>query len=182
MKNKNRKVLLILSMFIILFLIIYPLIEIDLNGKIIKFSYSGDISEFEENPCYDENYFYNEKRNISVHNFGFNKILFFHIITLEYEQGNVCDTEYLLKEDYIQNIIDNAVITYNDNNIDLAKLIDGKTAIVSNTRYHGEHHNNVIEYILDGKEEILFIFYVDDLLVIQVGLSDEGPKFIAYKD
>ena len=38
-----------------------------------------------------------------------------------------------------------------------------------------------IDYVLDGKYETLYVFYVDDLLVIQVGFSDEGPKFIAYK-
>ena len=56
-----------------------------------------------------------------------------------------------------------------------------KTAIVGNKRYFGDDYNNSIDYVLDGKYETLYVFYVDDLLVIQVGFSDEGPKFIAYK-
>ena len=37
------------------------------------------------------------------------------------------------------------------------------------------------EYKLDGEYKEMYIFYNDDLLIIQIGLSDEGPKFIAYK-
>ena len=33
----------------------------------------------------------------------------------------------------------------------------------------------------DGRYEELFVFYLDDLLIIQVGNSDEGPKYIAYE-
>ena len=44
-----------------------------------------------------------------------------------------------------------------------------------------DDYENMIEYTLNGENQILYVFYVDDLVVIQVGLSDEGPKFIAYK-
>jgi len=111
----------------------------------------------------------------------FKKILFFYKITLEYENGNLCDYEYVLEEEYITNFIDNANIKSNLNNINIEKLIKDKTAIIGNTRYLGNDYENYIEYILDGKHEILYVFNVDDLLVIQVGYSDEGPKFIAYK-
>jgi hypothetical protein len=36
-------------------------------------------------------------------------------------------------------------------------------------------------YKLDDKYEELYVFYLDDLLVIQVGNTDEGPKYIAYE-
>lgn len=166
---------------IIVLLIIYPFTELDTGKKIIKFSYSDDISDFEDNSCYTESYFYNKKRDISIYEFDVKKVLFFYVIILEYKKGNVCETEYILEEEYINNFLDNAVIKSNDNNIDLAKLIDGKTAIVGNTRYLGNDYLISIDYILDGKYETLYVFYVEDLLVIQVGLSDEGPKYIAYK-
>ena len=54
--------------------------------------------------------------------------------------------------------------------------MDKGTKVVLST-----NDDSVIYYTLDGKEEVMFIFYVDELLVIQVGLSDEGPKFIAYE-
>ena len=179
--KKNFFILGIIMLIIGIFLIIYPLIEFNIGNKIIKFSYNEDVSEFEENACYDENYFYNEERDISIYNFDFKKILVFHIIILEYKEGNVCDTEYVLDEEYIDDFLDRAVIKENVNNIDLAKLIEGKKAIVGNIRYFGNDYSNSVEYILDGKEELLYVFYIDNLLVIQVGSSDEGPKYIAYK-
>ena len=36
-------------------------------------------------------------------------------------------------------------------------------------------------YKLDGRSEELYIFYLDDLLIIQVGNPDDGLKFIAYE-
>lgn len=181
MNKTILKIGIILLTIMIILLIIYPLIEFDIGGKIIKFSYSDDISTLETYTCYTESYVYNEDRNISIYNFDFHKVLFFYIITFEYKKGNVCDREYLLEEQYINNFLKNADIKYNQNNIDLSKLIKGKTAIVSNKRYFGNNYENSIDYILDGKYETLYVFYENDLLVIQVGLSDEGPKFIAYK-
>ena len=52
---------------------------------------------------------------------------------------------------------------------------------VENKRYFGDEYDKSIEYILDGEEQILYVFYIEDMIVIQVGLSDEGPKFIAYR-
>lgn len=179
MKKKNF--LIIFCFVILIFFFVYPFILIDTGKSLIKFGYTGDVSEFENYPCYGENYFYYEDKDISIHNFDFKKFLFFNMIVMEYQDGNVCETEYLLEESYINNFLENADIQLNENNIDLGKLIKGKTAIVGNKRYFGDDYNNSIDYVLDGKYETLYVFYVDDLLVIQVGFSDEGPKFIAYK-
>lgn len=100
---------------------------------------------------------------------------------MEYVKGDVRETEFILDEAYIINFLENAEIEYNDNNIDLAKLIEGKEAVVGNQRYLGNDYANGIFYELDGKYEEMYIFYVDDLLVIQVGSPDEQPKFIAYR-
>jgi len=181
MKKMVLKISIFLLTILFLCLIIFPFVEIDTGSKIIKFSYSSDISEYENNPCYDESYFYNEEKDISVHEFDFYDFLFFHVFVLEYENGNVCDKEFLLEEEYITNFLSNAIIEYNDNNIDLDKLIEGKTAIVGNKKYFTDEEKYSIDYVLDGESQTMFIFYDNDLLVIQVGLSDEGPKFIAYK-
>ena len=181
MKSVFLKISIVFVIIIIICLIIFPFVEIDTGDKIIKFSYSDDISKYEENPCYGENYFYNEEKDVSIYYFTFYEFLFFHVFVLEYEEGNICDSEYLLEEEYISNFLNNAVITSNSNNIDLGSLIIGKTPVVSNKKYYGNDYETFIEYELDEKYQIMYIFYVDDLLVIQVGLSDEGPKFIAYK-
>ena len=178
---ERRYIYFIILFVLVLFFILYPFILIDTGDRLIKFSYDGDVSEFEDVSCYDESYFYDEKRDISIYDFDFNKFMFFHVDVMKYEIGNVCDTEYLLEESYIDNFLNNAVILDNEKNIDLEKLISGKSAIVGNTRYFGNDYENMIEYTLDGENEIMYVFYENDLLVIQVGLSDEGQKFIAYK-
>lgn len=183
MKNRTRKIwipIIIIAVITIL-LILYPTIEIQTDDKLIAFRYSDDISEFETDMTDNENYAYYADRDISIHNYDFKKFLFFHVITMEYVEGNMCEVEYVLEEEYIQNFIENAQIEYNDANLDIAQLIEGKEAIVGNTRYLGNEYDKQICYVLDGRHETLFVFYVDDLLVIQVGLSDEGPRFIAYK-
>ena len=181
MKKKIITVVFVVLLMIIITLIVLPNIVIYGEGKVTFISYSDDFSRFDQNHCYDENYAYYEDLDISIHNFKVEKKLFLYFITLEYEEGNVCETEYLLEEAYIKNYIENAVIEENENNINIADLIAGKEVIVGNTRYSSNEYKDEIYYILDGKYEEMYVFYVDDLLVIQVGNSDEGPKFIAYK-
>ena len=93
----------------------------------------------------------------------------------------MCSTEWQLEEEYITNFINNAEIIENENNLDIEKLIKEKKAIVSNTRYTGNEYDTSIFYKLDGKEDIMYVFYQDDLLILQVGSPDEATKFIAYK-
>ena len=172
---------LVIVIFIGVLLAIYPKIEIQTDDKLIAFRYSDDISEFETELSLDENYSYYEKRDISIHSFDFKKFLFFHVIVMEYVEGNYCDVEFLLEESYIQDFLERAEIQMNESNLDIAKLIEGKKAIVGNTRYLENEYDKSIEYILDGEYETLYVFYQEDLLVIQVGSPDESPKYIAYK-
>jgi len=181
MKKKIFRITLCILFIIILLLIIFPFVKIKTENKLIIFSYSDDVSKYESYGCYDESYFYNEDMDVSFYDYNFEKFLIFHKITLGFKKGNVCETEYLLEEEYINNFVNNAKIEYNNANLDIAKLIKGKRPIVQNKRYFGNEYDKQIDYVLDGKYETMYVFYLDDLLVIQVGLSDEGPKFIAYK-
>lgn len=181
MKKKIFIIAIIIIILILLFLIIYPNIEFRKDNKLYYFTYSDNSDEWDMNLCYDESYSYNEKRDISIKGWEYKEFLFFKLFVLEYKEGNVCATEYLLEPSYIEKVIKDAQITDNSHNIDLEKLIKDKKAIVGNTKYHSEDEKIEIYYTLDGKEEVMFIFYDDELLVIQVGLSDEGPKFIAYE-
>ena len=38
-----------------------------------------------------------------------------------------------------------------------------------------------MSYMLVDEYKELYVFYVDNLLVIQIGNTDEGAKYIAYK-
>ena len=181
MKRKWLILGIILVAFLAIVLLVYPTVEIQTGDKLIAFRYSDDITEFESEISYDESYVYYAEKDISIKNYEFHKFLFFHVIIMEYVEGNYCDTQFVLEEDYIKDFFERAEIEYNDSNLDIARMIEGKTAVVGNTRYLGNDYENVIYYVLNGKYEELSVFYVDDLLVIQVGSPDESPKFIAYK-
>ena len=180
----KKKLLITFGIIIVIIglgLFIYPMIEFYKGDKLYVLTYKEDWSEWEENMCYGENYSYNEERNNSTYGWEFKNFLFFKWFELDYKKGNVCDTEYYLEEEYIDRIIKEAEIEYNDDNIDLAELIKGRKAIEGNKRYSGNEYNLSMTYKLDDKYEELYVFYLDDLLVIQVGCSDEGPKYIAYE-
>lgn len=181
MKKKRWISIIIMFVIIALFLIIYPTVEIQTENKLIAFRYTDDTTEFETEFSYNETYVYYKDRDITITDFDFKKFWLFHMITMEYEEGNYCDTQFVLEEEYIREFLERAEIEENVNNLDIAKLIEGKEAIVGNTRYLGNDYENAIFYVLDGKYEELYVFYVDDLLVIQVGSPDESPKYLAYK-
>ena len=179
----KKKVIIIVSVIFILslFLVLLPLVKIDKNNTIKYIAFSDDISEYDEITCYDDGMSYYKKKDITIKEIDIEKKLFFYVLTLKYEKGNLCDSEFILEESYIENFLENAKIISNENNIDLNNLIKDKKVIIKNKRYSGNDYDTFIEYKLDGKYQIMYIFYVDDLLVIQIGHSDEGPKFIAYK-
>lgn len=179
--KKHIKLVVILIFLFGAFIIFLPFIKIKTKSKLIEFSYKEDFSKYEQVTCYDDGYSYYEKEDITLKHIEMDKFLFFYKYTLEYEKGNKCATEYLLEEDYIKDFINNAVITYNSKDIDLFTLIQNKEAIIGNNRYVGNDYETCIEYILNDRYETMYIFYLDDLLVIQVGHIDEGPKFIAYR-
>lgn len=180
-----KKVFIFVGLFIVLIigvLCLYPNIEIMKDGVIYKFQYNDDFGEFDTNHCYDESYAYNEKRDISISGWDVKKFLFFHMLVLEYKEGNMCETEYLLTEEEFKRIISDAEIEENEDNIDLNKLIEGKEAIVSNKRYPWNDEYQYIGYNLDGNYKEMYISTNDEgLLIFQIGNSDEGPKYIAYK-
>lgn len=184
-KKKNDKLYIILGSivgFIILFFIIIPFIKFRDSDTIKYIAYKDHSFKYEEDiMCYNESYFYNKNMNISISYVEVKKYLFFYFTTIHYKEGNVCDYEYYLEEEYINNFINNAEIIDNSNNIDISKLIEGRRAIISNKLYLGNNYDNGVWYKLDGKYEELYVFYIDDLLVIQVGSRDDGAKFIAYE-
>lgn len=174
-------ILIALAFVIVSTSLIYPNIEFRKNGKLYVCRFSDDFSEFEENASYNELYFYNEKRDISLETFNVQNFLCFYVLSFDYIKGDVRKTQFTLKEEFIEYWLKNAEIKENEANIDMAEIIKGKTAIVSNKRYSGNEYDKSITYVLDGKWETLYVFESEGLTVIQVGSTDELPKFIAYR-
>jgi len=186
--NKKKIIIIVVILIIIgIFICVYPNIEFYSGEYLYMMSYSDDFVDsedfykLEEETCYDESYSYNREKNISIISWDYKKFLFFKWFQVKYEKGNICETEFLLEESYIHNFLDNAVILESDD-VDLASLIKDKEAIISNKRYPWNDEYKWISYKLDGKYEEMFISTNEEgLIIIQVGLSDEGPKYIAYK-
>ncbi len=184
MKRSTKTIMIILAAVILLSaltVIIYPNIEFKKDGVLYACRFSDDMSEFEENASYNEIYFYYEKQDVSLKTFDVKNFLFFYLFSFEYEEGDMRESMHTLPKEYIEHWLENAVITDNAASIDLAKLIEGKTAIVGNTRYTDNDYNNAIFYELDGEYGEMYIFESEGLTVIQVGSPDECPRYIAYK-
>lgn len=184
LKGKLKPLIIVLTVivcFAISALVVYPKIEFKKDGKLYACSFSEDFSRFEENTSYNELYFYYEKQDVSLKNFEVKNFLCFYLFTFDYVEGDVRETMFTLYEEYINHWLENALITSNSENVDVAALIEGKKAIVGNKRYSGNEYKKSIFYILDGKEEEMYVFESDGLIVIQIGSPDESPKYIAYK-
>lgn len=178
---KNKVIIISLIIGLLIALLSLPYISINKGNKLIYISYNEDFSNYEDYTCYHESVSYNKKKNISITDIDIKKYFIFYKITLKYEKGNLCESEYLLEEDYIKRFINEAEIISNPNNIDLKDLIKDKEAVVGNKRYFGNNYESYIEYKLDDKYETMYVFYEENLLIIQVGNPDETIKFIAYK-
>lgn len=180
---KKKIMLITIIVFIItIALIIYPNIEITKGNKLYAMSYNENWDEWEENFCYNESYSYNKKRNISIYNWDIKKIGIFKCFVLEFKKGNICETEFLLKEEYINKIINEAKIIENEDKVDLKKLLKNKKAIVGNTRYSWNDEYKYIGFELDREYKEMYIYTNEEnLIIIQIGNSDEAPKYIAYK-
>lgn len=181
MKKKHWIIILAIVLMIGVLLAIYPTIEIQTDETLIAFRYTDAIDEFETEQSFNETYTYYEERDISWHSFDVSNFLCFYVLTFEYVEGNYCDTQFVLEEQYIEDFLERAEIQDNECNLDIAKLIEGKEAVVGNKRYLGNEYDKAIFYKLDGKYEELYVFYAEDMLIIQVGSPDESPKYIAYK-
>lgn len=184
LKGKLKALIILLVVIVCLIVsvvIVYPRIEFKKNGKLYACSFNEDFSRFEENASYNELYFYYEKQDVSLKNFEVKNFLCFYLFTFDYVEGDVRETMFTLDEEYINHWLENAEIISNDDNVDVAALIEGKNAIVGNKRYSGNDYKKALFYRLDGKEEEMYVFESDGLIVIQVGSPDESPKYIAYK-
>ncbi len=177
--------------FVIAVFLIYPHITIQTEDQLIACRYSDDISEFESQVSADERYTYYADKDVTWTGFDSQKYGPFYVLTFEIQPGNLIEGMYLLEESYISDFLEHAAIEVVEKDYkevelttdDIAAMLDGKTAIVSNQRYTCPDYDTAyrVYYQLSDEENILYIFESDGLLAIQVGYPDEGPKYIAYE-
>ena len=95
-------ILIALAFVILLTALVYPNIEFRKNGKLYVCRFSDDFSEFEENASYNELYFYNEKRDISLKNFNSKNFLCLYLLSFDYVEGDARKTQFILEEEFIE--------------------------------------------------------------------------------
>lgn len=186
--NKNKFFKVFITVFVIILVLAFALLFIDkikitVGNEIRYVSLSSDVLWLEDNSitCYDDGFTYLKDKGITIKNIDFKKVgfLWYHRIT--FEEGNLCDYEFYIEEKDFLYLITKGEVISNEDNLDLSKMIKGKEAIVGNTRYPWEDDYKFIQYKLDDKYYELYITEREELLVIQIGNSDESPKYIAYR-
>ncbi len=191
MRRKMFMILAVVVAVVALGLLVYPKITIQTDDKLVACRYSDDISEFETEVSLDECYTYYEDRDVTWTGFRFKKFGPFFVLFFDIEQGNTIQSKYVLEPGYMDVFLAGAEIDvvekdYKEISLttdDVTAMIADKTPVEGEGRYVCPDYDAAtrIYYKLDGKEEIMFIFEVDGLLIFQVGYPDEGPKYIAYE-
>lgn len=185
-KNKFFKVfitILIVALVVIFGLLFIDKVKIIVGNEIRYVSLSSDVFWIEENSttCYDDSLTYLKDKGITIKDSDLDKVGFLWYHRLTFEEGNLCDYEFYIEEKDFLYMITKGEIVVNEDNIDLSKMIKGKEAIVGNTRYPWEDDYKYIVLNIDGEHKEIYVTEREDMLVIQIGNSDEGPKYIAYK-
>lgn len=187
-KNKFFKVF--ITLFAIVAILAFSLLFIDkikiTVGDEIRFvsldSLDGVLWADEDSiTCYDEGITYMKNKDISIKDFDFKQVGFLWYHRLRFEKGNLCDFEFYITEKDFLYMISKSEIVENEDKIDLLDMIKGKEAIVGNTRYPWEDDYKYLGIKVDGNYKEVYVTEQDGLLVIQIGNTDEGPKYIAYK-
>lgn len=185
-KNKFFKVfitILIVILVVVFGLLFIDKIKITVGNEIRYVSLSSDVLWIEENSitCYDDGLTYLKDKGITIKNITFDKVGFLWYHRATFEEGNLCDYEFYLEEKDFLYMITKGEIVENESKLNLSEMIKGKEAIVGNTRYPWEDDYKYIGLKIDGEYKELYVTEREDMLVIQIGNSDEGPKYIAYK-
>ena len=186
-KNKVLKVfttIIIVLVILVFCLLLIDKVKITVGNEIRYISLSSDtlwMEKEEYTTCYDDGLTYLKKRDITVKNIDFKKVGFLWYYRVAFEKGNLCDYEFYIEEKDFLYIITKGEVVENESKLDLSKMIKGKEAIVGNTRYPWEDDYKYIGLNIDGEYKEIYVTEREDMLVIQIGNVDEGPKYIAYK-
>lgn len=185
-KNKVFKVF--ITLFVVVVILVFSLLFIDkikiTSGDEIRFiSLDENIDWLDKDSitCYDESYTYMKDRDITVDSINIKKVWFLWYHRYTFREGNVCEYEFFIDEKDFLYMITKGEVIENEDKVDLIKMIKGKEAITGNKRYSLEENRKFIMLKVEDEEKEIYVDEVDGLVIIQIGNTDEGPKYIAYK-
>ena len=186
--KKNKVLKIFFTIFIIIAVLVFSLLFIDkikitVGNEIRYISLDSDVSWIDEDSitCYDESYTYLKNKDITIKDIDLKEIGFLWYYKLTFEEGNVCEYEFYIDEKDFLYMISKGEVVENEDNLDLVQMIKGKKAIVENKKYSWEEDYKYIGLNIDGEYKEIYVTEREDLIVIQIGNSDEAPKYIAYK-
>lgn len=147
--------------------------------------------------CYNESYYYDKNKNITITNIKTQKFIIFNKITLKYKKNNICKNEFTLEEYFIKEFIDNAKIeeitfgacskkqkTLKYNITNLLKEIEKEEYIKENKNISIPEKCSIlinIYYTLNEIPYVLNIFKTEDFIIFKNVDINDHPKIIKYK-
>ena len=205
--KKSHKISLLIVALLILVLVAkfqsnYGFIVKYKEGSIVSYVFSFDktIKHIETLPnCYDESYFYDKGKDVTITKFSNKKKFLLDKIYIDYDNGNLCDFEFILAEDFISKFVKNADVetveiekcskgkcNTNKSKRDISKLLN----LVNKEKYTQENVNVILPenykyiinvyYNLDNSSSLLNLFVLEDYIVIKTIDENDHPKNIKY--
>lgn len=141
--------------------------------------------------CYDESVFYDSKNDISITKYKINKNSFFNEITIKYDKGNLCATEYVLDDDYLvmfDNIkVIDSYIYKNNKKKEFNKLINLVLDINLFNRVTKNEVSNYddgykieVNYTYEEKGYSMMVYNSDRYLVVEIVDNNDAHRYAYY--
>ncbi len=173
-------------------------------------SISKILNKYLENlpSCYDESYFYDQDLDITISRYSVEDNFPFNRINLVYTDGNYCENEYVLADNWISEfiekskieevnikkcVISNSIIKCTEKSVDKKYVINifDFVANVDYTRIENKKNLNIDEskdhslisvyYTIDNQNYVLSVFiYNDKYLTFKITDANDHPKNALY--
>lgn len=160
-------------------------------------------------PCYDESYFYDQDLDITISKYSVLESFPFNKITLKYTEGNYCENEYVLPDNWIDEFIKKAEIieinikscTVLNNNVKCDEKTINKEYVINLFDFTNkvnytriENKNNIsineskdhkiisVYYSIEKKNYVLSTFiYDNEYLAFRITDENDHSKNALYK-
>ena len=205
--KKSHKISLLIVALLILVLVAkfqsnYGFIVKYKEGSIVTYVFSFDKTtrHLDSLPnCYDESYFYDKGKDVTITKFSNKKKFLLDKVYIDYDNGNLCDFEYVLEEDFISKFVKDADVDTveiekcskgkcktSKSKRDISNLLNlvNKEKFTKENKYISlpENYKYVINvyYNMDNSANLLNIFVIDDNVIIKNIDENDHPKNIKY--
>lgn len=125
--------------------------------------------------CENNDYYFDEKRNITIIDYSVKDSGMYNTITLDYEQGNICSEQFSLKDNWYKNI--NKVLNVEEIEC-ISSDCDTKKVSIDIEKLK----NDLSQYKRIENKDYVDFRYEDDNVYIGLYLEKETIKLFPYND